>query len=132
MFHIGLRRNFLDAFISTLTPTIVVAIILFALLLLSGQIDYGRARSILVGMFLVIVFAHIDARRRLVTEQIFYLEYFYILTCVGILWVAFQCIRKPQGMDWSVFRFRDNLAVHVLYWPVIAGVLFAVTIRTFV
>ena len=83
-FNIVIRRNFVDAFISNLTSVIIVTILLFTLLMIASkderligfmQAGSGRVLNICVAMFFVIAFSHIDIRRKIAADEIFYLEY---------------------------------------------------------
>ncbi|HEX2734274.1 MAG TPA: hypothetical protein VHM70_21845 [Polyangiaceae bacterium] len=126
-----LERDFADVFISNLTPIIVVAIMLFAVLLVSARLDYGRALSICMGMFFVIVFSHIGLRQRLAVQQIFYLEYFYFTIYAGILWVSFNCLLQGFQTKIKLIEDRDRLLVKTVYWPVLLGTLYVCTLTSF-
>ena len=62
--------------------------------MVSGTLEYGRALSICVGMFFVIVFSHIDLRQRLAAQEIFYPEYFYftIYAAIRTRYCDFACL----------------------------------------
>jgi len=53
-YEIGIKRIFVDAFISNLTPLIVVTIILFSVTLLPSNIDISRVLGICVSVFFVV------------------------------------------------------------------------------
>ena len=130
-FMIDIRREFLDAFISNLTPVIVVGLILFCVLLISTQTEYTATLSICIGAFLVIAFSHIDVRLRTGTNVVFYLEYFYFITYAAILGVAALSLRTPLKFDSKILQYKEMLVPKVLYWPVILGFLLAVSVVTF-
>jgi Methyl-accepting chemotaxis protein-like, first PDC sensor domain len=130
-FAVVLERDFADAFISNLTPIIVVAIMLFAVLMVSNRLDYGRALSICVGMFFVIVFSHIDLRQRLAAQQIFYLEYFYFTIYLAILWVSFNCLLQAFERKIGFIEARDRLFPKLTYWPALLGTIMISTIISF-
>ncbi len=126
-FDIRMRRDFVNAFISSLTPLLVVGIMLFTILCIAHQIDIGRFLSICVGMFFVITFNHLDVRRRIAAQEIFYLEWFYFLIyalilCVSLVAIFVHAKEKPRIVAW-----RNNVIAKLLYWPVLAGVLFLAT-----
>ncbi len=130
-FTVVVERDFADAFISNLTPIIVVALMLFAVLLVSARLDYGRALSICMGMFFVIVFSHIDLRQRLAVQEVFYLEYFYFTLYAGILWVSFNCLLQGFKTKIPLIEARDRLLVMTTYWPALLGTLYVFTLWTF-
>lgn len=136
-YNIVIRRNMLDAFISNLSPMIIGIIILFALQMVVTsderiasfmQTTAGRVVNICVAMFFVIVFSHIDLRRRIIAQEIFYLEYFYFITYGMILWVALNSILFTKVKGFLFIQYRENLVPKLLFWPVIGGGLFLVTV----
>jgi hypothetical protein len=139
-FNIVIRRVFLDAFISNLTSVIIVTILLFTLLMIASkderlvsfmQAGSGRVLNICVGMFFVIAFSHIDIRRRLQAEEVFYLEYFYFLIYLAMLWVAIHSVLFARGAGVWLIHHRDNLIPRLAFWPVFMGILFLATLFAF-
>lgn len=128
---IKIERNFLDAFISNLTPLIIVAIMLFFLLMLSNHLDAAQVFSICVAMFFVIVFSHIDIRRKIAAGEIFYLEYFYFLTYWSILYVSINSVGIMLKSNFFLFRLGNDLIPRASFWPTINGLIFLVTFFTF-
>ncbi len=139
-YNILLRRNLLDSFISNLGPIIIGMIILFALQMVMTSDDKlatlmqttaGRLVNICVSMFFVIVFAHISVRKGMAAEEIFYLEYFYFITYLMILWVSINSIVyvKMKHVRW--LQYEENLVPKLLFWPVVTGFLFLFSVTTF-
>ncbi|MFW2372654.1 MAG: hypothetical protein ACN4GM_05985 [Gammaproteobacteria bacterium] len=129
-YNIGIQRNFIDAFISNLTPLIIVSVLLFFLLLLIEKIDTARVFSICVAMFFVIVFSHIDIRSKISAQEIFYLEYFFFLTYGSILYVALNAIGVLLESDNWLFRSHSRIP-RLLFWPVFLVLILLVTMITF-
>lgn len=139
-FNIVIKRNLVDAFISNLTALIIVAILLFTLLMLTIkdeqlvgrlQIGTGRILSICAAMFFVIAFNHVDIRRKLAAEDMFFLEYFYLLIYVAILWVSINSVVFSTGAGGRLIHYKSNLISKLLFWPVLLAVLLAISIVTF-
>ncbi len=126
-YHIGIKRVFVDAFISNLTPLIIVALALFALSLLSKEIDIGRVLSICVAVFFVVVFSHLDIRKRIPSGEIFYLEYFFFVIYFCILMVPLNAFRLALKLPSRLFEYKDGLIVQASYWPSMLGVFFMIT-----
>jgi 4-amino-4-deoxy-L-arabinose transferase-like glycosyltransferase len=82
-------------------------------------------------MFFVIVFAHVSLRRGMAAEEIFYLEYFYFITYMMILWVAINSILyfKMKHVVW--LQHEENLILKLMFWPVVTGFLFVTSVATF-
>ena len=130
-YKIGLKRVFIDAFISNLTPLIIVAIVLFALVLLSKHVEVGRIMSICVAVFFVVVFSHLDIRKHIAAGEIFYLEYFYFVIYFTIILVPMDAFRIALNMKSSFFEYRDGVLSKAVYWPSILGVFFVITVMKF-
>jgi len=126
-YHIGIQRVFVDAFISNLTPLIIVAIILFALALLPREIEIGRVLSICAAVFFIVVFSHLDIRKNIPSGEIFYLEYFFFVIYFCILMVPLNAFRLAMGLPSRLFEYKDGLVVQAAYWPSVLGIFFMVT-----
>jgi len=138
-FTIEISKQIFGAIISHALPLAVVALLLFALLLLSSNMEVGKlevveAIAACAGFFLVIVFSHLGIRESFAVQDIMYLEYFYYVTYVLILFTVANYViiaSSKQKKERSAFtsemsetsflikliRHHDNLFVKVLYWP---------------
>lgn len=130
-YQVGLKRVFVDAFISNLTPLIIVAIVLFALVLLSKDVEVGRIMSICVAVFFVVVFSHLDIRKHIASGEIFYLEYFYFVVYFTIILAPMNAFRLALNMKSNFFEYRNGLLSKAIYWPSILGVFFVITVVKF-
>lgn len=126
-YHFGIQRVFVDAFISNLTPLIIIAVILFALALLPKGIEIGRVLSICMAAFFVVVFSHLDIRKSIPSGEIFYLEYFFFVIYFCILMVPFNAFRLALEMPIKILDYKDGLIVQATYWPSMLGVFFMIT-----
>ncbi|MCK7495588.1 MAG: hypothetical protein MZW92_34660 [Comamonadaceae bacterium] len=131
MYEIGLKRIFVDAFISNLTPLIVVAIVLFSLLLLPDGVGIKEILGFCVSLFFVVVFAHLSIRRGIASGRVFYLEYFFLVTCFALLAVPINAFRRSLQVPYPLLEYRGGLAMKVLYWPVTLGIFFLITVLKF-
>jgi len=131
-FKVGLKRIFVDAFISNLTPLIVVAIILFSVALLPRSIDISRILGICVSVFFVVVFSHLAIRRNISTGEIFYLEYFFFAIYAALLLVPVDAFRDTLGIESKTFDYKNGLVYKVLYWPSLLGIFYLVTVFKFI
>lgn len=130
-YEIGLKRIFVDAFISNLTPLIVVAIVLFALLLLPESVEIKEILGFSVSLFFVVVYAHLSIRRVIASGQIFYLEYFFLVVYFALLAVPINAFRRALNVPYPLLEYRGGLVMKVLYWPVMLGVFFLITLLKF-
>ena len=139
-FNIIIKRNFVDAFISNLTALIIVSVLLFTLLMLTVadervvgrlQAGSGRVLSICAAMFFVIAFSHIDIRRKIAAEEVFYLEYFYLLIYLTILWISVNSVLFSMGTRIRFIQYKENLISKLIFWPFLLLLLLAISVYTF-
>jgi len=138
-FNIMIKRNLVDAFIRNMTPLIIVALLLFAVMFIMTEakmskkfaMDIGENLVFIGSMCFVLIFSHINTRGRIPTQEIFYLEYFYFVIYIALLWVPISAILFVSGNQSSFIQYKGNLFSKLLYWPVILGVLFAITMIIF-
>lgn len=129
-YQIGVKRMFIHAFISNLTPLIVVTIILFAVLMLP-KVEIGRILGICVSVFFVVVFSHLNIRKSISGGEIFYLEYFYFVIYLAIIMVPMDSLRRELKIESRFFEYKDGLIAHAIYWPAIMGIFFIITMLKF-
>jgi hypothetical protein len=138
-FNIMVKRNLVDAFIRNMTPLIIVALLLFAVMFIMIEqrmskkfaMDIGENLVFVGSMFFVMIFSHISTRARIPTQEIFYLEYFYFIMYIALLWVPVSAVLYVAEKDMFVIRYRDNYISKLLYWPAILGSLFVIALATF-
>jgi hypothetical protein len=139
-FQFVIQRNFLDPFISHLTPIFLVMLLIFAMLMTISKDARSRdllgfnAASIIAtaaALFFAVLIAHIDIRSRLQTAGIFYLEYFYFITYLIILLVCVNSILFTYEKKLPFIHYEDNLLPKILYWPVVTGLMLGVTLWFF-
>ena len=128
MLRILIERNFVNAFISNLTPLILVSLLLFTILCIAEAIDTGRFIAICVAMFIVIVFSHIDTRKAIAIQEVFYLEYFFFLFYGILFFVVLNAIKVVGPKKSRFFSYRNNMISKLLYWPLLSGALFIITL----
>ena len=129
-FDVEIQRNFIDAFISNLTPLIIVSVMLFFMLFLMDRIDTAKVFNICIAMFFVIVFSHIDIRGKISAQEIFYLEYFFFITYGLILYVVLNAIGWILQTETWYYQYKSTI-YSTLYWPLLLGLTLGVTVITF-
>jgi hypothetical protein len=130
-YEIGIKRVFVDAFISNLTPLIVASIALFSLLFLPKETQIHVILGVSVSLFFVVVYAHLAIRRNLAIGQIFYLEYFFFVVYAALLAVPVNAFRATMRIQIPLLEYRDGLVMKLLYWPVLLGTFFVITVWKF-
>jgi hypothetical protein len=124
--RLGLKRNFIDAFISNLTPLIVVAIILFFIILLPSDVETSKIIGFCTSIFFVVVFSHLSIRKNIAIGELFYLEYFFLVMYGAIIIIPV----KKLLTDYRIINSK-NIIFKTAYWPVLLSLLFIITVLNF-
>jgi hypothetical protein len=137
-YHIMVRRNLVDAIIRNMTAIFVVALLLFAVMFLMTEekmskkfaMDIGENLVFIGSMFFVVIYSHISTRGRIPTQEIFYLEYYYFLMYLALLWIPVSAMLFVEQSKSFFISYRDNYMSKILYWPVLLGIMFIITTVT--
>jgi hypothetical protein len=134
-FTVETQRSFIGPFMAYLLPGIVVSLMLFAYLLneraaesketIKESLSFGAA------LFFVIAVAHASLRDSVGAIGLTYMEYLYILLYLAIVLVTVNSFFVVHYPDWSLIRFRDNLPIKLIYFPLLTGSLMLITLITF-
>ncbi len=143
-FNIGLVRRFVDPFISHIIPLMAIVTMLFAVLVFGTKensnsaelgFDASTVLSIAAAFFFTILIAHVNLRSSLNSEKVVYLEYFYLIIYVAILSVSINSLLFASRQDSSILKTviyaKGNLWPKLFYWPVIMGLIFAISVYLF-
>lgn len=139
-FNVILKRNIVNPFFSNLLPIVVAAIMVFGLLIINSKrseqvgILGFSSTSVLGGcaaLFFAILLAQLDLRGKLSTESILYIEYFYFVMYCTILTVTFNAILFGLTDRIWLIEYDDNLIPKLVYWPVMLGIVLAITLFIF-
>ena len=130
------ERQFLDPFISSVLPIIVVACLLFGLLIVGSKqqskvaatgfkaTDVVRAS---VALLFPALIAQVNLRTKIGSSTIIYIEYFYFVLYTAILGVSANALLFTlTGHGFS--QYRDNLIPKLIFWPYLLGACFGVTL----
>lgn len=141
-FNLGLKRAFLEPFLDYVVFSLVVALLLFGVLVLTREDETSRSRfgistfGVLGSsgtLLFAVILKHAQLRSTVAPEQIVYLEALPILLYVAIVLVALNAIVlvAPRSKPPRALAYRDNLLPTLLYWPLLLAALLAVTLAIF-
>lgn len=139
-FNIEIRRNFLDPLVSHITPVALVLLLIFAMQMTVTRenqqkelLGFNAATIITTcaALFFAVLISHIEARGALAAKAIFYGEYFYLVAYAVILSICVNAILFTQVKPPRLIDYRDNLLPKILYWPVVMGTLYGITLAVF-
>ncbi len=138
-FSVGMEKVFINSVISNLTPLAIAMTISFIVLLIStrdiARLDILRTGvgfdiGICTSIFFVVALSHIGLRNNIVSDEIFYLEYFYMLMYLNLIWVCCHSIlsgfNHPALEKWTM-----GVSAKKAYFPINFLVIFIFTWLTF-
>jgi hypothetical protein len=134
-FSAKMERAFVNSLISNLTPLAIAMIITFIVLLISTRdqklmevlrTGVGFDIGICTSIFFVVVLSHIGLRNTVMSDEVFYLEYFYLLMYLNLIWVCFRSILT--GLNHPVLdKWTFGISARKVYFPANFAAIFVVT-----
>jgi hypothetical protein len=130
------QRNFLDPFVSSVLPIMVVAFLLFGMLIVGSKQSAKiaatgfKATDVLrasVSLLFPVLVAQVNLRSKIGSSTIIYIEYFYFVLYTAILGVSANALLftlKGEGFS----NYRDNLIPKLIFWPSLLGAFFCITL----
>ena len=141
VFNVGVTRNLVDVMLSNGVPLAIVLLLLFAALMTATS-DEEKAKAfgfnpsgvvrLCSALFFVVLLAHIQLRNTITGQEIMFLEYFYFSVYLAILLVPLHSFLFWMARSkFGVLEYRDSLIVKLLYWPLLVGFQFGITVLFF-
>jgi hypothetical protein len=141
-YNVVIRRDFRSPFIANIVPLLLIAGIGFALLaMIHREPDRiaaydargGRVTGTSAALFFAVLLAHIRLRNELVgLRETIYIEYFYFVMYAACLVIVTDALMVASRNPPSWLSYRDNFVPKLIYWPVLFGLVLAITIGFFV
>jgi hypothetical protein len=147
-FHITIRKAIIGPMIANILPLAVIFILLSTILYLSSHLEAQvTVITACASFFLIAVFSHIGLRQSLATDSIVYIEYFYFITYLMILyvtlnyifWTSIQTTLAQSSGSVApdiaplarVVRYRSNLIPKLMFWPLSQLTMLVLTLLKF-
>jgi hypothetical protein len=139
-FNLVLDRNFTGPFFEYLIFAIAVAFLLFGLLVLTTDDESLKARfglstagvlAAASGLLFAVILKHNQMRTGVGTQGISYIEMIPIILYGVIVVVVLNAILLASPVRLRIIVHRNNLIPTLAYWPVVLGLLLAVTLIVF-
>lgn len=139
-YNIVIKSSFVDAFISSMTPLLVVAFTLFSILLTMAKtgeeaekLDFsvGAVLGGCSALLFAVIFIHASLRNSISYKGIMYIEYFYLIFYLIMLWLPVHAFLFLYAKNSKFIQYKDSLLSKVLFWPALLGAVFMLTLRTF-
>lgn len=136
-FNVEIKRDFMDPFISNVTPVIMVVLVLLIILFassdnedLAGKLGFNAIAvfAILGGLLFPVALWHSGFRTMLASAKLSYFESFYIICYFLIIIVGLDSLVLSSHYQASWLRYRDNLAVKLSFLPLAAALIFFATL----
>ena len=138
--NITTQREILANFIYVFLPFFILAIIAYvALLITSGDEDKiaifsfkpSNMQEVAASFLLFLVFSTIAIRSRIVSDKVLYVEYIFFFMYFVILGLIVSSAKIAQKHEHSIFGYRDGLIVKSMFWPIVLGSMFFITVVVF-
>ena len=136
-FNIAIQRLFITPLITHIAPMVMVFITLFLLVLLSTN-NSNRATKLgfnpmtVIAASIALLFStmlwHSSLRAVLASGGISYYECYYFLAYLMIALVSINSVILADQNRINFVNFKDNLLPKMLYWPLLTGTLFLITL----
>jgi hypothetical protein len=139
-FNLILDRNFAGPFFEHVIFAIAVMILLFGLLVLTTDDPDLKARFQLStagvlgsasGLLFAVILKHNQIRSVIGSPGISYIEVIPIILYGVIVVVVANAILLSSPYKVKVIHHRSNLVPVLAYWPMVLGIVFAVTLIVF-
>ena len=139
-FNLILDREFGGPFFEHLVFSIAVAVLLFGLLVLTTDDENLKSRFQLStagvlgaasGLLFAVILKHNQLRNVVGNQGVSYIEVIPIILYGAIVAVVLNAILVAAPWKPRVVAHRNNLVPVLAYWPVVLGLLLAVTVLTF-
>lgn len=136
-FNVEISRDFIDPFISGVTPVIMMFLVLFIILFassdkeeLAGKFGFNAMAvfAILGGLLFSVTLWHSGFRTMLASPKVSYFECFYIICYFLIIVVGINSLMLSADYQADWIRYRDNLVVKLSFLPVTAAIVFFTTL----
>ena len=118
----------------------VVTALLFVALALTTQNEVALRRTGLdtiavlgycAALLLVIILDHHQIRGAIAPQQIAYLEIVSLISSVAVLLVSVNAVLLASPINVRFVEYKANILPKLLYWPVVLGLLLALTLMPF-
>lgn len=128
--NIGMRRKFINAFMINLIPLFVVALLLYAQMMtitnnedLREKFGFETSGAIATcsALFFVVLLANVQVRKQFSGSELVYIEYFYLIMYIVILFTAINSYIFSLGQQkyFNLIYYSDNFIPKVTYWPIV-------------
>lgn len=116
-YNIHIRRYLLNPFVTYLIPIVVTLCMIYILIMACAKSEarQGIIES-MAAFFFVLIFSHIDLRKHIVTAELTFMEYFYFITYLLIIFSTLNLMAYTKSRT-TLFDYNDNQIYRVVYLP---------------
>lgn len=130
-FNVIASRNFFDPFITYIAPLLLACFFLFIILLIEGRTQVWQPIGLLSGLFFGIVLAHLNLRNQFAIDTVVYLEYFFLVVYIVMMLTILTIFLIATDNKSKIIQYKTGIIPKILYWPVLLGLWFAITVAFF-
>ncbi|MDD1780494.1 hypothetical protein LRP49_04695 [Enterovibrio sp. ZSDZ35] len=135
-YNIVIQRNITGPLISHIMPLLVVSFLTYFMLLLwtkdeKQQALWGFSTATVLqycaSLFFILVIAHVALREELNAQGVIFIEYFYFLAYLQIIFTAIGALAYTTEIKIPVLEHEQGLKLKQWYWPIILFLSLAIT-----
>lgn len=130
-FNVVVSRNFFDPFITYIAPLLLACFFLFIILLIEGRTQVWQPIGLLSGLFFGIVLAHLNLRNQFAIDSVVYLEYFFLVVYIIMMLTILTIFLIATDNKSRIIQYKTGIIPKILYWPLLLGLWFTVTVVFF-
>ena len=129
-FNIIAKRNFLQPFLTRIAPLLIILILLFVCLLIPFGNYFFSSLSFVTLLLVGIIIAHVALRNSLPVHQFFYLEYFYFIGYLIVMFITLNLFKSRKNAE-EQNKPLQNIFLKTLYWPLLLVAFLITTLIVF-
>lgn len=136
-YNVVIQRSITGPLISHIMPLFVVSFLTYFMLLLWTKdekqqslwgFNTATALQYCASLFFILIIAHVALREELNAQGVIFIEYFYFLAYLQIIFTAIGALAYTTGFNLPSVEYKNGLLVKQLYWPSILALSLVVTV----
>ena len=127
-YNMVIQRSITGPLISHIMPLLVVSFLTYCMLLLWTKDEKQQAlwgfntATVLqycASLFFILVIAHVALREELNAQGVIFIEYFYFLAYLQIIFTSIGALAYTTEMKIHALEYQQGLRVKQWYWPLL-------------
>ena len=138
-FSVLLQRDFVSIFIPEIVPLFMVLVIMYVTLLVSYnrnamgffKFNVMELLALVASVIFVLIFVQVDLRRKIPSEKLLYIEYYYFVLYFIIFYILLDFAILHNVNILEKLKIDNHLLIKVFFVPIVLGLILLSTYFTF-